>query len=73
MTETNLHNESKDEKSQATVIVDKFIKEFINKYGKSPTTIYISDEEELQSYIMWVSMIYGLKVKLTLNYKTWVE
>jgi|TARA_R100000049_G_C1943780_1_gene88369 hypothetical protein len=39
------------------------IKELIDEHGSIPATIYVSDREELQSYIMWWCMTSGIPFK----------
>jgi hypothetical protein len=39
------------------------IKELIDEHGSIPEIIYVSDIEELQSYMMWWCMTSGLKYK----------
>ena len=36
-----------------------------NKGIKKPTVIYLSYEEELQSFIMWYALMQGLSIKYT--------
>ncbi len=36
-----------------------------NRGIKKPTTIYLSHDEELQSFIMWYALIQGLHIKYT--------
>ena len=49
-----------DEEAMAFSKIEELIYQFKIDYGKKPTTIYVSDSEELQSYLLWFAKSYGL-------------
>ena len=49
-----------DEEADYIAAGDK-IKELIDNHGSIPEIIYLSDTEELQSYMMWWCMTAGFK------------
>ena len=52
-----------DEEAMAVDKILQLIDEYTIDTGKKPTIIYIGDNEELQSYLLWFSSYYGLKAK----------
>jgi hypothetical protein len=42
-------------------------------YDKRPTKIFVSDTDELQSYIMWAASTFGLTHERTEKIKTYIE
>tara|TARA_Y100001963_G_scaffold158724_1_gene259414 strand:+ start:228 stop:476 length:249 start_codon:yes stop_codon:yes gene_type:complete len=54
-----------DEEAMAFNRIEELIREFKKDNGRSPTKIYVSNNEELQSYLMWFSSSYGLKSERT--------
>ena len=55
-----------DEEAQVFQRIEELIREYKkDNYGKKPTTLYINNEEELQSYLMWFASTYGLKAEKT--------
>ena len=56
-----------DEQEEAWKILAEILDKNPNK-----TKLFVSDTEELQSYIMWLGMKTGLKVERT-NKKTYME
>ncbi len=54
-----------DEEAMAVDKILQLIDEYTIDTGKKPTIIYIGDNEELQSYLLWFSSYYGLKAKKT--------
>ena len=45
--------------------IEDLIREYKKDNGKRPTVLYISKNEELQSYFMWFASTYGLKYEKT--------
>ena len=45
--------------------IEDLIREYKKDNNKHPTILYISKDEELQSYYMWFASTYGLKYKKT--------
>ena len=54
-----------DEEAMAFNRIEELIREFKKDNGRRPTKIYVSNNEELQSYLMWFSSSYGLKSERT--------
>ena len=54
-----------DEEAMAFNRMEELIREFKKDNGRSPTKIYVSNNEELQSYLMWFSASYGLTSERT--------
>ena len=54
-----------DEEAQVFQRIEDLIREYKKDSGKRPTTLYVSENEELQSYLVWFSSTYGLKHKKT--------
>ena len=54
-----------DEEAMAVDKILQLIDEYTIDTGKKPTIIYIGDNEELQSYLLWFSSYYGLQAKKT--------
>ena len=54
-----------DEEAVAFNRIEELIREFKKDNGRSPTKIYVSNNEELQSYLMWFSSSYGLTSERT--------
>ena len=54
-----------DEEAVAFNRIEELIREFKKDNGRRPTKIYVSNDEELQSYLMWFSSSYGLKSERT--------
>ena len=54
-----------DEEAVAFNRIEELIREFKKDNGRRPTKIYVSNNEELQSYLMWFSSSYGLKSERT--------
>ena len=50
-----------DEEAVALQKIVELKHDYIKDTGKKPTVIFISDKEELQSYMMWFAPYYGLK------------
>lgn len=50
-----------DEEAVAFDRLEELIREFKKDTGRKPTKIYVSDSEELQSYLLWFSKTYGLE------------
>lgn len=62
-----------DEFQQAEEFVIGLITDFVNDNLKMPTELHISDDEELQSLIMWAGLANDLKVFRTSKRKTYVR
>ena len=45
--------------------IEDLIRDYKKDNGKRPTVLYISENEELQSYFMWFASTYGLKAEKT--------
>tara|TARA_Y100000593_G_scaffold89423_1_gene173650 strand:+ start:436 stop:684 length:249 start_codon:yes stop_codon:yes gene_type:complete len=54
-----------DEEALAFTKIEDLIREFTKDNGRKPTKIYVSDSEELQSYLLWFALSYGLKSETT--------
>ena len=54
-----------DVEAMAFSRIEELIRDFKKDNGRSPTKIYVSNNEELQSYLMWFSSSYGLKSERT--------
>ena len=54
-----------DEEAVAFNRIEELIREFKKDNGRRPTKIYVSNDEELQSYLMWFSASYGLTSERT--------
>ena len=54
-----------DEEAQVFQRIEDLIREYKKDSGKRPTILYVSENEELQSYLVWFSSTYGLKHKKT--------
>ena len=50
-----------DEEAVALQRIVELKHDYIKHTGKKTTVIFISDKEELQSYMMWFAPYYGLK------------
>ena len=50
-----------DEEALALEKIDELKNEYKENTGKWPTIIYVGDNEELQSYMLWFAPYYGLK------------
>jgi len=53
------------EEQMAYSVFYKLLQDAKNKGVNKPTVIYLSHEEELQSFIMWYALMYGLGIKYT--------
>jgi hypothetical protein len=67
-----IQNDEEVEYDKAVEIVSKLYGDFVYQHDTKPTKIYVSDNEELQSYIMWVVTTFGLKYERT-EKKTYME
>ena len=70
LTVGDLFVENDDWVNNEEALVFQKIEDLIREYkkdnhGKKPTTLYINNEEELQSYFMWFASTYGLKAEKT--------
>ena len=55
-----------DEEAQVFQRIEDLIREFKkDNLFKKPTTLYINNEEETRSYLMWFASTYKLKAKKT--------
>ena len=54
-----------DEEAVAFTRIENLIRDFPKNNGKKPTKIYVSNDEELQSYLLWFSASYNLKSEPT--------
>jgi len=54
-----------DEEAVAFSRIEELIRNFIKTNGKKPTKIYVGNDEEIQSYLLWFSASYGLKSEPT--------
>ncbi len=54
-----------DEEALAFHKIEDMIRDFIKNNGKKPTKIYVSDSEELQSYLLWFAKSYNLQSEST--------
>ena len=54
-----------DEEALALERIDELKNEYKENTGKWPTIIYVGDNEELQSYMIWFAPYYGLKAART--------
>ena len=55
-----------DEEAQVFQRIEDLIREFKkDNLFKKPTTLYINNEEETQSYLMWFASTYKLKAEKT--------
>jgi hypothetical protein len=55
-----------DEEAQVFQRIEDLIREFKKDNPlKKPTTLYVNDSEETQSYLMWFASTYKLKAKKT--------
>jgi hypothetical protein len=61
------------EQISATDKLENLIREYKRKHKRLPTKLYISENEELSSYLMWAGMAYSLKSEITRKVKTYVE
>ena len=52
-----------DEEAVAFTRIEGLIRDFTKTNGKKPTKIYVGNDEELQSYLLWFSASYGLKAE----------
>ena len=50
-----------DEEAMAFSRIEELIRDFKKDNGRSPTKIYVSNNEELQSYMMWFAPYSDLK------------
>lgn len=62
----------KDEQQVAFDRVNGLISDFVEDTGNFPGVIYVSDSEELQSYMLWGGMMQGLLARRTTK-KTYLE
>ena len=66
LTVGDLFMENDDWVNNEEALVFQKIEDLIREYkkdngGRRPATLYISNDEELQSYYMWFASTYGLK------------
>tara|TARA_Y100000004_G_scaffold195023_1_gene261033 strand:+ start:1018 stop:1266 length:249 start_codon:yes stop_codon:yes gene_type:complete len=55
-----------DEEASVFQRIEELIHEFKkDNNGKKPTMLYINQDEETQSYLMWFASNYGLKAEIT--------
>ena len=54
-----------DEEAMAFNRIEELIRDFTKTNGKKPTKIYVGNDEEIQSYLLWFSASYGLKSEPT--------
>ena len=54
-----------DEEAVAFTKIEDLIREFKKDNGRNPTKIYVGNNEELQSYLLWFSASYGLTSERT--------
>ena len=54
-----------DEEAVAFTRIEGLIRDFTKTNGKKPTKIYVGNDEEIQSYLLWFSASYGLKSEPT--------
>ena len=54
-----------DEEAVAFTRIEGLIRDFTKNNGKKPTKIYVGNDEEIQSYLLWFSSSYGLKSEPT--------
>jgi hypothetical protein len=54
-----------DEEAVAFTRIEDLIRDFTKTNGKKPTKIYVGNDEEIQSYLLWFSSSYGLKSEPT--------
>ena len=54
-----------DEEAVVFSRIEELIRNFIKDNGKKPTKIYVGNDEEMQSYLLWFSSSYGLKSEPT--------
>ena len=54
-----------DEEAMAFTRIEGLIRDFTKTNGKKPTKIYVGNDEEIQSYLLWFSASYGLKSEPT--------
>jgi hypothetical protein len=53
--------------------VKKLYDIFVDTYNRKPNKIFISDGEELQSFLMWVSSTFGMEYERTQKNNTYLE
>jgi hypothetical protein len=53
--------------------LESMIREYKRKNRRLPTRLFIAENEELSSYLMWAGMAYNLKSDRTTKAKTYVE
>ena len=54
-----------DEEAMAFNRIEELIRDFTKTNGKKSTKIYVGNDEEIQSYLLWFSASYGLKSEPT--------
>ena len=72
LTVGDLFMENDDWVNNEEALVFQKIEDLIREYkknngGKRPATLYIGNDEELQSYYMWFASTYGLKSEKTVG------
>ena len=54
-----------DEEAMAMDKLFTLVNDYIADTGRKPTRLYVGNNEELQSYMLWFASYYGLKAKKT--------
>ena len=54
-----------DDEALAFTKIEDMVRDFVKDNGRRPTKIYVSDNEEHQSYLLWFAKSYNLESKRT--------